>query len=352
MEDADSFLNNPGRTLTVSCEWGLCNRLRVLLSGFALARATGRKFRMFWPKTSDCSAGFSDLFVNDWGVIDKTLCDHSQKLLRALGTYQRLPDFLIGSDKHLVLSSDSWLIQPRVHSRHRELMEACRELFGELLPVGAIGNSVDQVRDSQFRSKVIGVHVRRGDFANPRARPHVASGLSQTFKAIDFYLKEAPEAGIFLCTDDGAPHPKTGEPTTRHGIRELFADRFSDRLVLAPTASLDRSTTLAIQEALVELLLLRHTDYFVGTQDSSFSEMVAFSRKGPTTLCADSSTKYARQERIARLTGVYNLALWYGQAKLDPTVPFHVVWNLWLPGQIQILPRRVFARITGRPFRF
>lgn len=45
---------------------------------------------------------------------------------------------------------------------------------------------------------MIGVHVRRGDFANMRVRPNVVGGLDAPLAAAARYLDEAPDAGIFL----------------------------------------------------------------------------------------------------------------------------------------------------------
>ena len=52
------------RTLTVGAGAGLTARLRILISGMALAEATQRQFRMLWPLTSHCAAPFNSLFVN------------------------------------------------------------------------------------------------------------------------------------------------------------------------------------------------------------------------------------------------------------------------------------------------
>jgi hypothetical protein len=48
-------------TLTVGAGAGLTARLRILISGMALAEMTQRRFRMLGPLTSHCSAPFEAL---------------------------------------------------------------------------------------------------------------------------------------------------------------------------------------------------------------------------------------------------------------------------------------------------
>ena len=338
-----------GRTLTVYCPWGLCNRLRVLLSGIALAESSDRSFRMFWPQTQHCHAGFHELFENNWNVTtgepDRATHESMQNL-RAFH-FQRLPDFLVNPSPLLNLTSNTWLIQPSVHANHSILKNHCRALLEELAPLRTIRDQADGFRNAYFRPRMIGVHIRRGDFLNARHRPHVTSLLRANIAAVDRYLDEAPDAGIILCTDDGAPIPGIASSTPSHGVREAFANRYGNRLAPAYPTGLDRGTTLAIQEALVDLLLLRDATFFVGTTQSSFSEIVALARRGLSTICADPSPTCAYQERFARLTGLYPILMWYARQRLDPAVPFHWVWNVWLPNQLRLLPLRVYWRISG-----
>ena len=81
------------RTLTVVCRYGLCNRLRVLLSGMVLAEATGRSFRVYWPRTPHCHAAFGELFENAWGVIDGEPDAAARRGMREIGAWERFPDF-------------------------------------------------------------------------------------------------------------------------------------------------------------------------------------------------------------------------------------------------------------------
>ncbi|MFO1035723.1 MAG: hypothetical protein U1E45_02660 [Geminicoccaceae bacterium] len=57
-------------SLVVTSTSGLCNRIRMLLSGIAVAERTGRHFSMPWMRTKNCAAAYCELFANDWPVYD------------------------------------------------------------------------------------------------------------------------------------------------------------------------------------------------------------------------------------------------------------------------------------------
>lgn len=330
----------PARTLTVVCRSGLGNRLRVLLSGMALAESTGRRFRMHWPSTTDCSCGFAALFANPWPVVETEPDPVGCTPFQLYVPWARLPDFQNHPAPSLALEYHNWLTQAGVHPGHDAVWLRCQELFHALEPQPAIGALCDAFEARQFRARMIGVHVRRGDFVNERFRPDVASSLSRTLAAVDAALEHDPEAGILLCTDDGAPHPKHHGATRSEGIRETFRERYGARVIAYVPRSLDRSNPVAIEDALVELLLLRRVHALVGTERSSFSELAALGRSIPAVFCNGPSPRLERQERFARCTGLYGLSMFLARRVLTPDVPFHYVWNLWLPGLIQArLPR-------------
>ena len=64
-----AFGSSPDRTLIVCSPGGLNNRIRVLISGIALAEAAERKFAMLWPDNPACGAKFDELFQNKWPVV-------------------------------------------------------------------------------------------------------------------------------------------------------------------------------------------------------------------------------------------------------------------------------------------
>ncbi|MBK8048540.1 MAG: hypothetical protein IPK16_16340 [Anaerolineales bacterium] len=198
-------------------------------------------------------------------------------------------------------------------------------------------------RERWFRPRMIGVHLRRGDFL--RARPDVAGGTPAAAAAVDAFLAQLPDAGIFLCTDDGAPDPIKG--TTRYeGVREWFAARYGGRLVLPTPRSLDRSTPEAIQDAVVELWLLRSTDAFVGTRDSTFSGLAVLGRSIPCVELAAPTLRYGQFEWLARRVGAHQFITALGYRHFGRVVPFPALCRRYRRSVLHLLrdPDRAFRR--------
>lgn len=291
------------RTLTVFTGAGLGNRLRVLLSGLALAEATGRALTMFWARSPACGAAFRELFTNDWPVVDVDKIPRELVAARPRKPRGRhkIGNLLEAPEPHLVVRSSHWLIAPERFPAHRALAARCVELLGQLEPTSAIRDRVAAFRAQHFRPLMIGVHARRGDFL--KVRPDRSWNTAEILAAVDRFLVERPEAGILLCTDDGAPEPR-GELTVREGVRETLRARYGARLVETSPSSLDRRTPESIQDALVDLLLLRATDAFVGTLSSTFSDLATYGRAVPSARVWGMSPAYRWLHRIAWFTGL------------------------------------------------
>lgn len=286
--------NTDAPTLTVSSFRGLTNRLRVMLSGIVLAEATGRHLRILWAPTRDCAARFDELFDNpplaglDMSRI--TIEDVPLDAIIDIPSFHskerhRLPDVITSRKRHIALEYVAWLVDPERFPHHAPLLQRCAELTANLRPIPAIAEQVTKFRTDHFRPAMIGVHLRRGDMVFDYADR--VNNTSQALDAVDRYLDMYPGAGIFLATDDGAVDQHRGN-VHHEGVRDIFQRRYGERVVSTTPRSLDRRSAIAIQDALVDLLLLRATDAVVGTRGSSFSVMAAFGRDVPLTLCAGS----------------------------------------------------------------
>ena len=171
-----SLISDARRRLTVFCPSGLSNRLRVLLSGLALAEATDRRFEMLWPLTPACAAPFADLFANNLPVTTVE-GDAVADLPYISGWFGHLPDLLTVDELHITVGHPNWLIRPKHYSGHDRLMARCEALLVELEPTAPIRQAVEIFRRDHFQPTMIGVHLRRGDLL--RQRPDTASNTSQ-----------------------------------------------------------------------------------------------------------------------------------------------------------------------------
>jgi hypothetical protein len=326
--------NESLRTLTVITDTGLSNRLRVLLSGIVLADATQRHFRMLWTPDRNCGCTFDQLFSNHWNVENAYWDDDKSVWDLRRGTWQSFPDLTLVQKPALVLNYYSWLIKPRLYPQHAALETRCMALMNELEPLPALMQKIRAFQRAHFGRKMIGVHLRRGDFHH--ARPDVVANEAVAMQAVDEWLERAPDAGIFLCTDDGAYRPRDAEPYTPEGVREHFVQRYGTRVVYTTPRSLDRGSPEAIEDALIDLWLLRATDYVVGTTDSSFSELAVFGRAVPFVFVGAPTLRYQRIYRWVARCGLAPLTSALAQREFGYNAP------------VTLLGWRYLARLRSR----
>jgi len=309
----------------VTARAGLGNRLKVLLSGIALAEASQRAFTMMWPRTHGCNCSFDRLFQNGWNVTEDALADEERLIELSFCPWLRFPDLLSRTEQEIVVHHNSWLIQPQRFATHATLAKRCEELMGELAPVPFVEKQVAAFQATSFRPTMIGVHLRRGDMVT--ARPHRVGNLRAALQVVDRWLEQEPEAGILLCTDDGANDHRGLQEIRREGIRDEFGKRYGSRVVSTQPRSLDRNQPEAIEDALVDLWLLRKTDLFVGTAGSTFSEMAVYGRTVPAVMTAEPTPRYQQHERWLKRTGVRYLLRPFIWAEFGHDAPCFMLWR-------------------------
>lgn len=327
-------------SITVFTHTGLSNRINLLISGLALAEASGREFRMLWPRTPACGASFGELFANDWPVdeIDaQTLAD----LPYGWSLHDPVPpDLLTATADDIVLGSHRSLVRPDLYPGHAALIAPCLAYFRQLQPVASIDAAVRAFSDRYFRPTMIGLHLRRGDFVT--IRPDLLDNTAAALTAVEAALQQLPEAGIFLATDDGAPDPRRGHFQVE-GVRERFARCFGERVVWTIPRSQARHTSEAVQDGLVDLWLLRQTDYFIGSTGSAFSRLAVYGRNVPHTFCQGSAPAYRRVLWLYKVTGIYWLLRWLGRREFQRDLAFPRLLRYYREA-----PRRLLGAIVHR----
>jgi hypothetical protein len=327
------------RSVTVTSEAGLCNRLRPLLSGRAIAEATAREFQMLWKPSVACGCPFERLFENDWNVRADAFFDDRRAIDLSITPWESFPDWFALREPALYVRHYGWLIQPARDVRQVTLDARCQQWMRELEPVAAIARRVREFKSAFFRATMIGVHLRRGDMT--RVRPDTTANLVVAMRQIDTWLEDAPDAGILLCTDDGAANPYSRRAVPREDVAAQLVRRYGGRVVFTRPSSLDRRSPEAIQDALVDLWLARATDYFVGTVGSSFSELAGYGRPVPAVRTAASTPRYQRQERWLRRVGLYDWLARKGWYEFGRYAPYTQVRARYLRRLRLFLRRRV-----------
>lgn len=325
------------RTLIAHSHNGLCNRLKVLLSARALAEASGRAMQMRWAVSRGCSCDFERLFQNQWNVSSALHLNETRVIDLTKMPWRAFPDLLMIADAEITVRHYGWLIDPTRYPHHAPLQKRCAELMDELEPIPNIQARVQSLREQFFRDVMIGVHLRRGDFV--RVRPDTVANLAQATQVVDEWLTRQPDAGILVCTDDGAMDPYARQEIRQEGIVENFMKRYGERVVWTQPRSLDRGTPEAIEDALVDLLLLRQTNFFVGTRTSSFSELAVFGRAIPSRFTAAPTDAYRRMERVMKWTGVQYLLTVMNQKEFGEQQSFMTLWYRYKSRLGALFPR-------------
>ena len=182
--------------------------------------------------------------------------------------------------------------------------------------------------------------MRRGDY-----HPRDIHNTKPAFRAVDHYLAHEPQAGILLCTDDGAVDPATGRPTVTEGVQGAFKNRYGKRVVWFTPRSLDPQVPEAVQDALVDLWLLRATDYFVGTYSSSFSGMAVVGRSIPHILCATVTPIDEYLEKIINSIGLGSLLRFVVRRRFGKELPFPLAWRWFI--RLPLAPARILRRLIS-----
>jgi len=275
---------------------------------------------MYWPLNTACNAPYDSLFNNDWGVISKV-----EKMLPSIplinGWHETLPDVILSDERNLEINYVDWLIAPQLYKSHQELWNPCLEKINELEPIPALKSCIQGFVNEKFLPKMIGVHIRRGDFVT--SRPEAAGNTKEVLKALDSIVEEHPSAGILLCTDDGASTP-SGTTLKPEGIVTIFQERYGSKIRTPRTRSLDRNSLEAIQDALVTLMLLRKTDIFIGTEGSTFSHLSSIGRNIPFRFIEGGLPDYRNFIFKMKLSGLYYIIKLFSRIQFGPYVPFHV----------------------------
>lgn len=322
------------RTIRVLSTDGLCNRLLMLLSGRAIAQASERTCAMDWVLANTCHCPFDLLFENDWAVQTKTTFEHREWQDLRRTPLSRFPDLTVARERDLRIRYNNWLIKPERFPGHVALHTRAAEMLQELRPIPSIAARVDAFESETFRPTMIGIHLRRGDYIF--GRPDRVNNLTQAQQAVDRWLAQSPDAGILLCTDDGAPAPFSSQLSPYQGVREHFRQRYGARVVTPTPRSLDRASPEAIQDAVVELWLLRRTQYFVGTTESTFSEVASLGRNIPTLMTGGPTMAYEKRVQTFKRLGVYHLLMTLGRLEFGSETTYFFISNLYKERSVRL----------------
>ncbi|MFG6332284.1 MAG: hypothetical protein K1W28_10755 [Lachnospiraceae bacterium] len=252
---------------------GLCNRIRVINSGWKLARARQEKLLVLWNCNPELNCPFDALFrpVTDFRVTSIRSVADPRKLF-----YQKTARTRLTNEDLLAhRGPDGKLDEAYARSLKGNLYIFTWEWFYPaedyhlFIPAEPLQKRISAMT-ARFGPSCVGVHIRRTD-------NQPAIGKSSTDAFIHLMQREldaAADTVFYLATDDLAEEAR---------IREAFPGRIlSNR-----ERCLRRDSREGIQDALLDLYSLASTRKIIGSYFSSFTDIAADIRKIPLVIAGE-----------------------------------------------------------------
>jgi len=263
---------------------GLANRLLAVLSGIRLAELFDRELVLVWQPNSACSCKWSSLFATEFEEAEfKSLkipkekhlvIDASDVLHRGQSPLINIEDMkgdiFLSSNCIFSFQGDSrrgagfWVYEP--------ILVDLSAQFQRLQLQDYVVGEVDRIRCAIAGKKTIGLHVRRGTFDREVHQAAFGKITDEVYeKVLAKYLLDGAFEQVFLASDsvESDARISAGSPAgvIRHEKRS-YAKNSSEE---------------AIQDALVDLMGLAHSDQIIGSASSSFCYVASMFRLIPYT---------------------------------------------------------------------
>jgi hypothetical protein len=254
---------------------GISNRVKCFISMWRLGDTYNRELILYWPLNHTCGAKFSDLFENKIKEINKEQLENIRNnQMQVFG--EKFITIKDSSDKYLISGTWRLLLTPEEFIKYpslrqlgidflftdipEELKKNILKYLKQLKPLKSLQKEIDDFNKRYNLKKIVGIHIRRGDFADRAVSPGRVSSDEKFIERMKELIKQDSKTKFFLCTDSKE-------------MEEKIEKEFPKRIIKFQKSSFSRTDTKATQEGLIDLLLLSKTKHILGTYRSSFTEM-------------------------------------------------------------------------------
>lgn len=248
---------------------GLCNRMNAILCAIAVQREYNCKVEVYWEKTRDCFADFTDLFKEPKiRNLDIRKLEHFflkpatkrnlylPKLLRIGSfdldlngnktTYKEIAPFINGKKNIYITSFNRFCLH-----------EICTGVGSIFIPIDEIENRISSITE-QYGKYTIGIHIRRTDnIAAIQNNP-----IEKFVKAIEMELNKNSEVKFYVASDSESD-------------KKYIIKRFGDRIITG-NWDLTRNSVQGMKDATAELYCLGRTSKIIGCTKSTYSLMASW----------------------------------------------------------------------------
>lgn len=252
---------------------GLCNRMRVINSGWRLARERNEKLLILWNCNAELNCPFESLFcpVEEFKITSIRSVADLRKLF-----YQKTAKNYLTNDEILAHRDPDGRLNPDyVKSLKGNTYIFTWEWFYPaedyhlFIPTEALQERIDSMT-ARFGASCVGVHIRRTD-----NRPAIGKSSTDAFlSSMRKELEADPDTMFYLATDDMDEEAR---------LREAFPDR----ILSNQSRCLERDSIEGMHDALLDLYCLANTRKIIGSFFSSFTDIAADMHKIPKVIAGE-----------------------------------------------------------------
>lgn len=248
---------------------GLCNRMRAMATGIAIARHYQSRANIYWNNCPGLKANFSDLFKpiheNDIMIIENRSWTHNVKntqsyLLR--WPFLRIKYNQIFFNYYYSDSNEKNILTKISGKKDSLLLISCYPMCEKLdlrslfVPTDEIQCDIDKIT-KQYSAHIIGVHIRRTD--NNQSIKN--SPISAFEKRMQTELEKNPNTTFYVASDDNE-------------VKKYLKEQFPHN-VITILEDTSRNSLEGMRFAVVDLFCLSKTNHIIGSYYSSYSHIAS-----------------------------------------------------------------------------
>lgn len=253
---------------------GLCNRINAMMHAITLSDAFDYEIDIFWEKTSDCSAEFTDLFmpidterVNVYKLNRfylKPACRRNFFITNFFrkfhfdGSYTGAQ--LSGTDIRSFITDNPTLSSIYISSSNRfslpELPQSLKSLGKVFIPQSNIETKIKAITD-MYSSNTVGIHIRRSDNVLAIKNNPIEKFTTQ----IDNELLLDSNCRFYVASDS---------EDEKNYLKSKYGD-----CIITKDSNLTRNSLDGIVDAVVELYCLARTNKIYGCTNSTYSTVAS-----------------------------------------------------------------------------
>ena len=245
---------------------GLCNRMRAISTGIAIAKKQGLKSVVYWNNCQGLKADFSDLFL----PIDDNeikIVENRKWIFNIDGTKDYLKRWLPlqclykPTYNYNIYNNDEKALE--ISPTKKNLLISCNSMCPDYYDLSSLFTPQKHLQNriehtvAEFTYKTYGVHIRRTDNKESIKRSPIESFI----KIIQGEIEKDASSKFYLATDDDS-------------VKQQFMQLFPSHIITC-TGDTSRNSLEGMEFAVVDLFCLSRTHKIIGSGYSSYSHIAA-----------------------------------------------------------------------------